>query len=89
MDDLLAGNSMDLGLAVDLGLDQRGINVTRADRVAGDALLGGLQRRNLGQADDAVLRGDIGRLERRCDQPMRGRDIDDAAKLVLAHRRQH
>ncbi len=45
---------MGLGLAVDLGLDQRGIDVTRADRVAGDALFGGLQRRDLGQADDAI-----------------------------------
>ena len=79
---------MGLRLAVDLGFDQRSINVTRADRIAGDALLGGLKRRNLGQADDAVLRGDIGRLERRCDQPVCGRDIDNSPKLVLAHRRQ-
>ncbi len=55
MNDLLAGNTVGLGLAVDLRLDQRGINVARADRVAGDALFGSLQRRNLGQADDADI----------------------------------
>lgn len=63
-DDLLAGNSVCLGLAVDLCLDQWSMNVTRADRVAGDALLGGFQRRDLGQADNTVLCGDIGCLER-------------------------
>ena len=78
---------MGLGLAVYLGLDQRSVNVTRADRVAGDAFFGGLERRNLGQADDSMLRGDVGRLERRRNQPMRGRNIDDSSKLVLAHRR--
>ena len=36
--DLLTRNAMRLGLTVDLRLDQRRINVTRADRIAGDAL---------------------------------------------------
>jgi hypothetical protein len=62
---------MGLGLAVDLSFDQRRIDLAGADCVAGDAVLG----------------GDVGRLERRGDEPMRGRDIDDAPKPVRAHRR--
>ena len=46
------------------------------------------QRGDLGQADDAVLGRDIGRLERRRDEPVCRSDVDDAAELVLAHRRQ-
>src|SRR5882724_7770617 len=64
MDDSFAGNPVRFGLAVDLRLDQRRVDIAGADRVAGDALFGRLQRRDLGQADDAVLGGDIGRLER-------------------------
>ena len=67
MDDRFAGNPVRPGLAVDLGLDQRRVDVAGADRIAGDAFFGGLQRCDLGQADDAVLGGDIGRLEGRCD----------------------
>ena len=87
-DDLLARDAVRLGLAVDLRLDQRRVDIARADRVAGDVGFGGLQRGHLGQADDAVLGRDIGRLERRGDEPVRRGDIDDAAELVLAHRRQ-
>ena len=78
------GDAVRLGLALDLRLDQRRVDVAGADRVAGDAVLGRLQRRDLGEADDAVLGRHIGRLERRGDQAVRRGDIDDAAPLVLA-----
>ena len=85
-DDLLARDAVGLGLAVDLRLDQRRIDIARADGVAGDALLGRLERGHLGQAEHAVLGGDIGRLERRADQAMRRGDVDDAAPFVRDHR---
>ena len=53
------------GLVGDLPLDQRGAHVAGADGVAGDALVGGLQRDHLGQALEAVLGADVGRLVRR------------------------
>jgi len=63
-DDLFARNAMGLGLAVDLRLDQRRIHIARTDGVAGDAVFGGLERRDLRQAEDAVLGGNVGRFER-------------------------
>src|SRR5215211_5010376 len=70
-DHLLAGDPMRLRLAFDLRLDERRPDVARADGIAGDVLLGGLERRHLGEADDAVLCRHIGGLERRGDEPMR------------------
>ena len=49
---------------------------------------GGLERRHLGEPDDAVLGCDIGRLEGRADETMRRSDIDDAAEAIAAHDRQ-
>src|SRR5947209_10241973 len=63
VNDLLARDMMRLRLTVDLRLDQGGVNIAGADRVDGDAFLGGLQRSDLGQADDAVFCSDIGGLE--------------------------
>src|SRR4051794_17297454 len=63
------------GLSVDLSFDQWRIDVPWADRVASDAFFRGLECCDLGQADDAVLRGDIGRFEWRRDQSVRGGDV--------------
>src|SRR5271165_3083475 len=51
-DYLFARDAMRLGLAVDLRLHERCVHVAGADRVAGDALLGGLERNHLGEADE-------------------------------------
>ena len=45
------------------------------------------KRNGLGQAGDAVLGGDISRFERRRDQRMRRRRIDDAAPALFLHQR--
>ena len=85
--DLLARHVVRLGLAVDLRLDQRRPDIAGADGVAGDAGFGDFERRHLGEADDAVLGRDIGRLERRGDEAVRRGDVDDAAPLARPHRR--
>ena len=79
---------MRLRLPLDLRLDQGGVHVTWTDGVAGDAVFGSLQRRDLGQADHAVLGGDVGRFEGRGHQTVCRGDINDAAPLVLKHRGQ-
>src|SRR3954465_6906969 len=68
---LIAADAMRLRLALDLALNQRCPHIAGTHRIAGHATLGGLKCNNLGQADDAVLRSNIGRLERRSDQPVR------------------
>ena len=83
-DDRVAGDVVRLRLIVDLLLDQRRPDIAGADRVGGDAVLGAFQRDHLGEADHAVLGGDIGRLERRGDQAVRRGDVDDAAVAALA-----
>src|SRR4051794_39428402 len=60
-------------------------DIAGADGVAGDAVLGALERRDLGEPDQPVLGGDVGRLERRGDQPVRRGDIDDPAETALLH----
>jgi hypothetical protein len=59
-DHLLAGNTMSLGLAIDLRLNQRGVDIAWANRIAGDAHLGGLERSHLSQAEHPVLSRDVG-----------------------------
>ena len=76
-----------LHLVGDLRLDQRRQHIARADRIAGDACRRDLERDRLGEAHDAVFGRDVGRLERRGDQPVRGRDVDDAAPAGLRHQR--
>ena len=44
--------------------------------------VGDLQRHRLGQPGDAVLGGDVGRLERRGDQRVGARRVDDAAPAL-------
>ncbi len=58
----LVAPAVGLGLGVHLLLHQRRQHPARADRVAGHAGGGRLQRRDLGQADDAVLGRDVGGL---------------------------
>ena len=75
-DHLLARDAMRFGLVVDLGLDQRGRDIARADGVAGDVLL----RR-------AVLQGSVG--ERTRPTPrlcLSGADGLQACKLKHAVR---
>ncbi len=76
-----------LGLVGDLGLDQGGLHEAGADGVAGDAVLGHLEGDGLGQAHDAVLGRDIGRLERRGDQTVSRSDVDDPSAALLLHDR--
>jgi hypothetical protein len=64
------------------------IDIAWTDGIARDALLRGLQCCDLGQSDEAVLWHDISRLVWRSDEPVRRRDIDDAAPLVGKHGRQ-
>src|SRR5829696_2367506 len=82
-DHLFARDPMRLRLVFDLRLDEGRPDVARADRIAGDVLLGRLERRHLGEADDAVLRRHVGGLEGRGDEPMRRGDVDDAPHPVL------
>src|SRR4051812_34172561 len=70
-DHLLARDPMRLRLAFDLRLDERRPDVARADGVAGDVLLGRLERRHLSQAEEAVFCRHVGSLEGRGDEPMR------------------
>src|SRR3546814_20005883 len=55
---------------------------------SGDAGARLVQRRHLGEADDAVLGCDVGRLLGRGGKPVRRGDVDDAAPALLAHRGQ-
>ena len=87
--DLLLRDAARLGRLGDLLLHQRREHVAGADGVGGDAVLGRLQRHRLGQADEAVLGGDVGRLEGRCDQAMRGGDVDDAPPFAALHLGHH
>ena len=81
----LLADAARLGGLRDLLLHERRQHVAGADRIAGDAVLGSLERHRLGEAEDAVLGRDVGRLERRGDQPVRRGDVDDAAPLARLH----
>src|SRR5262245_54067140 len=70
-DYLLARDSVRFRLALDLRLDQGRIDVARTNGVAGDALLGRLKRRDLGQPYDAVLGSHVGRFVWRGNQAVR------------------
>ena len=62
-----------LGLALDLRLDQRRIDIAGADRVAGEVSSRRLERRHLGETDKAVLGGDVGGFDGDADEPWRRR----------------
>jgi uncharacterized membrane protein YfcA len=85
LDDLLLGHVARLHGLRDLVLDQRRPDIARADAVAGDFEGRKLQRHRFCQSGDAVLGRDIGRLERRSHQRMRGSGVDDAAPAALLH----
>ena len=59
---LLAGQAARLHRVGDLVLDQRRPDIAGRDAIDGDAVARRLQRDRLGEAGDAVLGGDIGRL---------------------------
>ena len=73
---------------VDLLLHERRQHPAGADRVAGDSGGRGLERHDFRQAEDAVLRRDVGRLLRRRDQAMGRGDVDDPSPIARLHVRQ-
>ena len=68
--------------------DQGRQHVAWTDGIAGDAELGGFERHRLGEAEHAMFGRDIGRLERRRDQPVGRSDIDDPSPSPALHARQ-
>ena len=84
-DHLRFGNAARARLVGDLLVDQRGFHVGRADRVDGDVGVGGLQRDDLGEAEQAVLGRDVGALVGTGDQRVDRADVDDAAEAAFAH----
>ena len=73
------------GDAIDGAVEQRRFGKTRADRIDGDAGLGGFERQGAGQSDDAMLGGDIGRDIGIAFQAGGRGDEDDASPFFLAH----
>ena len=59
-DDLVAADAVRLGLALDLLFDQRRPDIAGTHRIACHAVLGRLERDNLGQPHHTVFGGDIG-----------------------------
>ena len=55
---------MAAGLLGDLFFDERRAHVGGANGIAGDAVLGGLESDDFGEAEDAVFRGDVSRFKR-------------------------
>lgn len=86
-DHLVGRHLVGLGLVGDLVVDEGGADVGGADEVGGDAVLAALQGRGAGEAEEAVLGGDVAGLEGRGDEGVDGADVDDAAPFLLFHRR--
>ena len=63
-------DAVGLGLAVDLRLDERGVDIARANGVAGDAQFRRLECRHLSEPKHTMFCRHIGRLEGRAHQPM-------------------
>ena len=82
VDHLLAGQAAGLHRVGDLVLDQRRPDIAGRDAIDGDAVARGLQRDRLGEARDAMLGGDIGRLVGRGDEAVRPRGVDDPAPAL-------
>ena len=51
-------------------------------------MLGAFERCRFGEAENAVLRGDVSALEWRCDEGVGRCDVDDAAPLFRLHARE-
>ena len=83
----LLGEAVRLRLIADLRLDERRPHVGRADGRRGDPDLRSLERERLHEAEHAVLRRHVARLEGRCRQRMRGGDHADpsVARASRAH----
>jgi hypothetical protein len=84
---LLLGDAACFCLLRNLLLHQRRHHIAGAHCIDGDAVFGNFERCRLGEAGNAVLGGDIGRLEGRRDQRMGRGDIDDAAPALRLHMR--
>ena len=84
---LLARHPARLHRVGDLPLDQRRPDIAGADAVGGDPGVGDFERDGLGQPDQPVLGGDIGRFERRGDERVRRRGGDDPPPFLAAHHR--
>ncbi len=63
LDHVFLGNAQALGLFRDLLVHQRRTHETGANHVGADLVLGTFLGHDLGQADQAVLGGDVGRLQ--------------------------
>ena len=72
-----------LGLFGDLLVDQRRADEAGTDDVGADAVLGAFLGDHLGEADEAMLGGDVGRLQHRGLFRMHRSHIDDAAAGAL------
>src|SRR5437762_10757401 len=86
---LRAGELLARGEIVDLLLHERRQDKAGANRIARDARGRSFQRDDLGEAQHAMFRRDIGGLMRRSDQAVRRRDIHDAPPVPFLHLRQH
>ena len=76
------------GTIIDLLLNEGRQHPAGADGVASHARGGRLQRYDLGQTDNAVLRGHVGRLLGAGDKAVGAGDVDDPAPVALQHLRQ-
>ena len=88
-DHLLRAHLVFGGGGGNLLVDQRRFDVGGADGIDGDVGVSGFQRHHFREAEQTVLGGDIGRLERRRHQRVDRTDIDDAAETAITHARQH
>ena len=64
-----------LRLVGDLRIDERRAHVAGVDAVRGDAVRGALERRDLREPLEAVLRGDVGGLEGGCAEAVHAREV--------------
>src|SRR5918999_700301 len=68
--DAFLGQPVGPSLVFDLSLNKRRAGERRTHSRRGDAVLGALQRENLHQPEQAVLRGHVAHLERRGHEPV-------------------
>src|SRR5438309_2033556 len=66
-------------------LHHRSLDDTRAHSIDADVLWGVVESRRLGQADDAVLRGDVSRAPLETFDPSARRGVDDGAAALVEH----
>ena len=84
-DHALLGDAELLGLLGDLLLDQRRPDEARANDVGADAVLGAFLGHHAPQAEKAVLRRHVGRLQRRGLVAVHRAHVDERARALLVH----